>query len=184
MTRERANETARELLEIMPLVMRTVVAGLRAAGELPAPAHFPLLMTLAEEARTLTELAELRGVSLPTMSNSITALVQRGWARRVVPESIPSAQTPADRDRSRRHGAPAAGRRNDRRVVLVEVTAAGRAALDRVARAAEQHVAAVLTPLDLAAVRQLHAGFEVLRRAFAVPRVAAERTRRRARARD
>ncbi len=183
MTRERANETARELLEIMPLVMRTVFAGLRAAGELPAPAHFPLLMTLAEEARTLTELAELRGVSLPTMSNSITALVQRGWARRVVPESL-STQAPAERDRSRRPGTPAAGRRNDRRVVLVEVTAAGRAALDRVARAAEQHVAAVLTPLDLAAVRQLHAGFEVLRRAFAVPPAAAERPRRRARARD
>ena len=183
MTRERAHETARELLEIMPLVMRTVLAGLRAAGELPAPAHFPLLMTLAEEARTITELAELRGVSLPTMSNSITALVQRGWARRVTSESLPSSEALPARVKPRRPGAHPADRRKDRRVVLVEVTASGRAALERVARAAEQHVAAVLTPLDLAAVRQLHAGVEVLRRVFAVPPAYVERPRRSARAR-
>ena len=37
MDRDQALETAREILHIMPLVMRTVVAGLRSAGELPAP---------------------------------------------------------------------------------------------------------------------------------------------------
>ena len=41
MTRGQARDTARKLLEVMPLVMRTVAAELRAAGELPAPAHFP-----------------------------------------------------------------------------------------------------------------------------------------------
>ena len=45
----------------MPLVMRTVAAELRAAGELPAPAHFPLLHVLSERPRTLSELAALPG---------------------------------------------------------------------------------------------------------------------------
>ena len=44
MTRAQARETAREILEIIPLVMRTVAAELRAAGEMPAPAHFGLLI--------------------------------------------------------------------------------------------------------------------------------------------
>mgnify|MGYP003705125993 CR=1 FL=1 len=60
-----------EMLRIVPLVMRTVAAELRAAGEMPAPAHFGLLTVLGPHPRTLTELALLQGVSLPTMSNSI-----------------------------------------------------------------------------------------------------------------
>ena len=119
MTKGKAREAARALLEIMPLVMRTVAAELRAAGELPAPAHFPLLHILSEHPRTLSELAALRGVSLPSMSNSVTTLVDRGWVRRVTPGA-------------------------DRRVVMLEVTPGGRAALDRVAKAAEVHLADVL----------------------------------------
>ncbi len=103
MTRAQARETAHELLEIIPLVMRTVAAELRAAGEMPAPAHFGLLSILALRPRMLTDLASLQGVSLPTMSNSISAMVERGWVRRAAPEG-------------------------DRRVVMIEVTAAGRSA--------------------------------------------------------
>lgn len=144
MTRGRARETARELLEIVPLVMRTVAAQLRAAGELPAPAHFGLLSILSERPRMLTELASIQGVSLPTMSNSISAMVDRGWVRRTAPE-------------------------NDRRVAIIEVTVAGRAALERVARAAEGHLAEVLGPLDAPSRRRLHAGLSVLRRLFDKP---------------
>src|SRR5499427_9808465 len=85
MTRGQARETARDILEIVPLVMRTVAAELRAAGELPAPAHFGLLSILSERSRMLTELAAIQGVSLPTMSNSISAMVDRGWVRRTAP---------------------------------------------------------------------------------------------------
>src|SRR5207244_11088929 len=115
MTRDQARESARDVLEIIPLVMRTVAAELRSAGELPAPAHFGLLSVLSERPRMLTELASLQGVSLPTMSNSISAMQERGWVRRGEPES-------------------------DRRVVMIEVTPTGRAALDRVARCAEAHL--------------------------------------------
>jgi DNA-binding MarR family transcriptional regulator len=145
MTRDQARESARDILEIIPLVMRTVAAELRSAGEMPAPAHFGLLSILAARPRMLTELASLQGVSLPTMSNSISAMVERGWVRRTSP------------------GTPAA----DRRVVMIEVTTTGRAALDRVGRSAETHLAEVLAPLDLPARKRLQAGLGVLRRVFA-----------------
>src|SRR5215471_2418558 len=142
MTRVQARDTAREILEIIPLVMRTVAAELRAAGELPAPAHFGLLSILSIRPRMLSDLASLQGVSLPTMSNSISAMVERGWVRRTAPE-------------------------NDRRVAIVEVTANGRAALERVARAAEAHLSEVLAPLDVPSRRRLKNGLDVLRKVFA-----------------
>src|SRR5205085_11591800 len=141
MTRDQARESARDILEIVPLVMRTVAAELRAAGELPAPAHFGLLSMLSERPRILTELASIQGVSLPTMSNSISAMQERGWVRRTAPA-------------------------DDRRVLVIEVTATGRAALDRVARAAEAHLAEALADLDAPSRRQLHGGLGVLRKVF------------------
>jgi DNA-binding MarR family transcriptional regulator len=122
--------------------MRTVAAELRAAGELPAPAHFGLLSMLAEHPRTLTELAVLQGVSLPTMSNSVSAMAQRGWVRRAA--------------------APA----RDRRVVVVEVTAAGKAVVERVGRAAEGHLADKLARLDPASRQKLQSGLAVLKKVF------------------
>jgi len=142
MTRPQARETARAILQVVPLVMRTVAAELRAAGEMPAPAHFGLLSILSEHPRMLTDLASIQGVSLPTMSNSISAMVDRGWVRRTAPGT-------------------------DRRVVVIEITAAGKAALERVARAAEAHLADVLAPLTLAARRRLQNGLAVLQIAFA-----------------
>jgi DNA-binding MarR family transcriptional regulator len=141
MTRPQARDAARDILKIVPLVMRTVAAELRAAGELPAPAHFGLLTMLKAQPRTLTELSVLQGVSLPTMSNSISAMEQRGWVRRTSPA-------------------------RDRRVVIVEVTADGQAALDRVGKAAEAHLSEVLLPLDPASRRRLQDGLSVLRKVF------------------
>lgn len=143
MTRDQARESAREILEIVPLVMRTVAAQLRAAGELPAPAHFGLLSVLSVRPRMLTDLASLQGVSLPTISSSISAMVERGWVKRTAPE-------------------------DDRRVVIIEVTATGRAALERVSRAAESHLAEMLSPLDVPTRRRLLGGLGVLRKVFAV----------------
>ena len=57
MTRAQARETARDILEIIPLVMRTVAAELRAAGDMPAPAHFGLLSILSMRPSKLTDLA-------------------------------------------------------------------------------------------------------------------------------
>ena len=142
MTRNQARETAREILEIIPLVMRTVAAELRAAGDLPAPAHYGLLSILSVRPRNLTDLASAQGVSLPTISNSVTAMAGRGWVRRSAPDG-------------------------DRRVAMIELTATGRAALERVSRAAEVHLCEVLAPLDVPARRRLRGGLGVLRKVFA-----------------
>jgi DNA-binding MarR family transcriptional regulator len=141
MTKRQARRSAREILRIVPLVMRSLAAALRVVGELPAPAHFGLLMVMMEQPRTLSQLAALQGVTLPTMSNSISAMVQRGGVRRTAPVS-------------------------DRRVVVIEVTPAGRATVERVGRAAETHLLHLLSPLDRNAGRQLRAGLEVMRAAF------------------
>lgn len=142
MTRSPARDTARDILKIIPVVMRTVAAELRSAGEMPAPAHFGLLTLLRDQPRTLTELALLQGVSLPTMSNSVSTLVARGWVHRSSPA-------------------------RDRRVVLVEITPLGKATVERVGRAAEAHLADMLTVLDAASRRRLAGGLAVLRRVFA-----------------
>jgi DNA-binding MarR family transcriptional regulator len=142
MRRTQTRDTAREILKIIPLVMRTVAAELRAAGEMPAPAHFGLLTMLGNQPRTLTELALLQGVSLPTMSNSISTLVERGWVKRSQPA-------------------------RDRRVVLIEVTPLGRSTVERVGKAAEGHLAEMLAVLDPPSRRRLQAGLGVLRQVFA-----------------
>jgi DNA-binding MarR family transcriptional regulator len=151
-----ARESAREILKIVPLVMRTVAAELRAAGELPAPAHFGLLSLLTSQPNsvTLTELAALQGVSLPTMSNTISAMVGRGWVRRA-----------------------AVG--HDRRVVRVEVTPEGRATVRRVARSAETHLAELLAPLNPRGRQRLQSGLAVLSEVFSLaPSPAVPRARR------
>lgn len=157
-SRELTRASARDILRIVPLVMRTVAAELRAAGELPAPAHFGLLSVLAAQphALNLTDLAARQGVSLPTMSNSITALVARGWVRR------------------------SAG--PDRRQVRIEVTPKGRETVSRVGRSAERHLAELLAPLDDQARRRLRDGLGVLLGVFAEQPVRRPTLSRRSRA--
>jgi DNA-binding MarR family transcriptional regulator len=75
------------------------------------------------------------------MSNSISAMAERGWVRRIAPDG-------------------------DRRVVMIEATATGRAALERVSRCAEAHLAEVLAPLDVTGRKRLHGGLGVLRKVF------------------
>lgn len=162
MPRSAARDAAREILEIVPLVMRTVAAELRSAGEMPAPAHFGLLTVLGDQPRTLTELALLQGVSLPPMSNSISTLEQRGWVKRSSPAK-------------------------DRRVVLIEITPVGKATVERVGRAAESHLGDRLAALDGPSRRKLQGGLAVLRQVFDAPPPsplqAARATRRRTPAR-
>lgn len=153
MPRTPGRSAAREILRIIPLVMRSVAAELRAAGEMPAPAHFGLLTMLNDQPRTLSELALLQGVSLPTMSNSISTLVERGWADRSSPAK-------------------------DRRVVLVEITPLGQATVERVGRAAEQHLGERLATLDPAARHRLRDGLAVLRQVFGAEPVRRSRAAR------
>jgi len=133
---------ARQLLRTIPLVMCTLASEMRRTGYTPARGHFRLLSILAERPHHLSELAGKQAVSLPTMSSSITTLVERGWVKRV-------------RDP------------RDRRMVSVELTPAGWAVLDDIRRQVEKHVTELLTPLSPAERERLSAGLEVLYTAFA-----------------
>ncbi len=133
---------AREITEVVPLVMRTLALEMRSMGHLPEPTHLRLLLLLAERPHCLSELAEKQAVSLPTMSNSISTLVERGLVTR-----------------SRTS--------HDRRKVLVELMPAGRQMLEEMRVALERRLARRLTCLSPADCERVVQGLEMLRGCFA-----------------
>jgi MarR family transcriptional regulator for hemolysin len=135
---------SREVLDVIPLVMRTVRTEMRRhrAPGLSVP-HFRVLTYLGGNAgASLSEVAEHVGLQLPSMSTLIDGLVTRGFVSR----------------------APCA---TDRRRVTLTLTPDGQATLDNArqhsqARLAEQ--LAVLTPAQQVTVI---AAMQALRLAFA-----------------
>jgi DNA-binding MarR family transcriptional regulator len=132
---------AREILEILPLVMRTLRTELGQPAALPNPGHFPLLFMLTEGPHNLSELAEKHNVTLPTMSKTISTLSGHGFVRRSQSEQ-------------------------DRRRVVIELTEAGGALLAKVMEDAVSHLASVLRKLSSEERQQLIEGLAVLRSAF------------------
>ncbi len=126
------------MLGIVPLITRAISAEVRHRTH---PSHFHLLAMLSHRTRNLSELAELHGVSLPSMSSTIRTLEERGWVRRV-----PSEQ--------------------DRRVVMIELTSGGRAVLAEIQRRSEDRLAGVLEGLSPEELETVLAGLELLEAAF------------------
>ena len=133
---------AQEIVQVIPHVMRTIVAERYCSSRPMSPAHFRLLMILANHSCNLSELAVRQAVSLPTMSNSISVVVERGWVKRV--------QSP-----------------DDRRQVLLELMPEGRAVLTEIKSQAEARVAERLGQLSPGDLESLAAGLAVLERTFA-----------------
>ncbi len=132
---------AREVVELVPLVMRTLAAALRRADPGLALPHLRLLGMLAVRPCGLSELAERHGVSRPTASNSVSALVARGWVQR--------RRDPADRRR-----------------VRLELTPEGRRVLQRTRVQVEAYVAERLAALPVEDQARLLEGLRLLRAAF------------------
>lgn len=79
-----SEETARELLAVLPLINRIMAAELRhEAGEDTTMPQFRVLTYLAEQPLTLSDIARRRRVSLQAAGDLIQTLVERGWIRRV-----------------------------------------------------------------------------------------------------
>ena len=133
---------AQAILKVIPRVMRTIGSSRQWSGLTVSPAHFRLLGILANHPCNLSELAVQQAVSLPTMSNSISVLVERGWVNRV-----PSP--------------------DDRRQVLLELTPDGRAALVKMKNEAEARVVELLDNLSPDDLKSLAAGLVILDRALA-----------------
>jgi len=138
-----ADDCAREVLDVVPLVMRVVRAEMRAhrGPELSVP-HFRVLAYLGRnENASLSDVAEHVGLRLPSMSTLVDGLVSRGLVSR-------SASV------------------KDRRRVALGLTARGRTTWMAARRATQARLAkqlASLTPAEqvtvAAAMEALHAVF-------------------------
>lgn len=133
--------TARDILEIIPLVMRALRADLHQPPDLPSPVHFRLLHSLLDGPHNLSELAEKHSVTLPTMSNTVTTLCEHGLV----------ARTQA---------------KDDRRRVVIQLTPEGQALFEKIKQQAECRIVETLSALSEAEHRQLADGLSVLKRAF------------------
>lgn len=138
-----ANSLARQILEIIPPVMRTLSADIRGSGHLPSPAHFGIMVTLAYHPCNLSSLADDQGVSLPTMSSTVSTLTERGWVKR---------------KRSTR----------DRRVVNIELTEAGLDQLLEIRSYAENRLVALLDNITDKDREALRDGLSVMSRMFEI----------------
>jgi len=134
-------QTAEQVVEIVPLVMRIVAAELRQAEQTVIPAHLGVLFLLTQRPRNLSELAELQAVSLPTMSNTISKMAAEGWVTR-------------------------ARAAHDRRLLLIEITPAGEAILTKMSGYIIGKVAHILDPLSAEELDTLRTGLAILRRSF------------------
>jgi DNA-binding MarR family transcriptional regulator len=134
MTRQ---QIARQILQVFLPLMRIIAAEVRRTEYAVAPAHFGLLVMLYHGSCSLGELAEKQGVSLPTMSNSVSTLVERGWITR-----RPS--------------------KTDRRVMVVELTPLGGQILADVQTCVEERVTGMLADLSQSELEQLTGSMEIL----------------------
>ena len=139
---DKRDRTAQQIMEVVPLVMRTLALEMRSVGRLDVPAHSHLLVILADGPHCLSELAQKHAVSLPTMSNSISTLVERGWVKR--------SRSP-----------------HDRRRIQVELTPAGREVLGEMTQAVEERTVRKLSYLSPAECEDVMSGLEILRGCFA-----------------
>jgi DNA-binding MarR family transcriptional regulator len=144
---DHARRTARLMMETLPTVMHAVSAEMRRRAHPIAMSHFRALMNLSRGPSTLSDLARRLKVSVPTMSATVTILVNNGWAQRV-----------AD-----------AG---DRRKAAVSITDEGRAVLDEAKRNMERILTDTLAPLDAEKLDALGEGLQIMRDAFAARQAA------------
>jgi DNA-binding MarR family transcriptional regulator len=139
---DKTDLAAREIVEVVPMVMRTLALEMRSTRYLSAPVHCGLLVALSKHPHNLTELAERHAVSLPTMSSSISTLEERGWVTRTRAE-------------------------DDRRVVLVELSPEGHAVLEDLTGSVAARVSDLLSGLSPSQCDQIVESLELLRECFA-----------------
>ena len=137
-----ALKVADEELRIIPLVTRKVAADLRKSDPSMKLAHIGLLTMVAQSPRSLSELSDLHAASMPTMSKTITTIENLGWVARSRSNS-------------------------DRRIVMIEATPAGRAALRKVHELAIAPIEEALDSLTATQRQKLSAGLKILRETIA-----------------
>jgi DNA-binding MarR family transcriptional regulator len=132
---------SRDIVEIVPLVMRVLAAELRKSGDNLSPAHLRTLTLLKIQGCRLGELAEREQVTSATISRSVATLEERGWVRRV---------------RSQ----------DDRRVVVAELTPQGESVLQALQARARARVHDILGPVTDEEAGRLCEAMPILLRVF------------------
>ena len=117
--------------------MHRTSAQLREMDHAVAPIHLRVLGLLRRGSLTVGELAEMNLVSAPSMSNTVTTLVNRRWIRRIREVE-------------------------DRRRVRLELTLEGEAVLEELQDLVSNHLAEAITDLSEQERKQLSAGLDVL----------------------
>lgn len=135
------HEIALSILQIIPSIMRLLAAELRHADTPLLPPQLGALTLLAETSYNLSELAELHGVSLPTMSNTMSKLVEAGWV---------------ERQRSQ----------TDRRVVMLTLTPAGQQLVENIGQHLVNNVAEQLSDIPSSDLETLQDGLTILQTVF------------------
>jgi DNA-binding MarR family transcriptional regulator len=125
----------------MPMIERAVSSELRRGSQYVTPSHLGSLAALARGPSTLSGLSEILAVSLPTMSNSVTTFVKRGWVKRKQAT-------------------------DDRRFIRVELTEKGWKALADIRNRVELVLTALLSPLPPARREELKTALKTLQEAF------------------
>lgn len=136
-----ARKIAIQICDLMPLIERAVSSELRRSRQYVTPSHLVILAALTKGPYTLSRLSEISAVSLPTMSNSVTTLVKRGWVKR-------------------RQSA------GDRRFIEVELTTTGRKALVDIRRRVELYFTAQFSSLQPAKRAELPSALKILLETF------------------
>src|SRR3990172_13287730 len=139
-----ALSAARKFWEVFPAVMRTIFAEARRGRDNLTPQHFPILHVLSSQECSVSQLAQHQDVSLPTMSETVQTLVERGWLERA---------TSAD----------------DRRVMHIGLTRKGQQVLASERRRLIGLMAVRLSRLSAAEVAQVEQGLTLLLDVFDVP---------------
>ena len=133
---------ARRVLDIIPLVMQATRAEMRRESTTGFQvSHFHVLKLLHRKPRTLGELASCQAVAPPTMSRTVSILVDRGWVTR--------AEDPQDRRR-----------------IQLQITDEGQAILKQLRNRVQTRLAARLAILTAEEREQVLAGLEILEKVF------------------
>lgn len=133
--------TAENVVRTIPAVMRLVATELRQQNQQLVPTQLGTLSMLAHQSCNLSELAEQSGVSLPTMSSTISKMVAQGWVQRTRAE-------------------------HDRRMIVIALTPDGRELLENMAQHIISRIAHMLSPLSDAELQDLAKGLAILQKIF------------------
>jgi MarR family transcriptional regulator for hemolysin len=141
---KKADVCAREVLDVVPSVMRTIRTEMRMHRDpdLSIPQFRSLLFVDRRSGTTLTGVAEHLGLTAPSTSKLIDGLLKRGMVTR--------RQAPADR-----------------RCVTLEITPDGARALAHVRREAQKSLSLLLGSLGDEELSTLIQAMSALRRVFA-----------------